>query len=149
MQTVIGGCHCGNILVELKLTQTPRAYHPRACDCDFCRKHCAAYLSDAAGSLCIRMTDAGAAARYRQGSGQSEFLLCRNCGVFVAALYRSDHGTYGAVNVKIIDGGISFGEELPVSPKTLSGVEKTARWQEIWFANVDIHSSSQVGETRT
>jgi hypothetical protein len=149
MHTVIGGCHCGNALVELKLTQAPHAYRPRACDCGFCRKHCAAYLSDAAGSLSILIKDAGAAANYRHGSGKGEFLLCRNCGVFVAALYRGDHGTYGSVNVRIIDGGIRFGEELPVSPKKLSGIEKTARWQAIWFANVDIHSGSAVSGAKT
>src|SRR5450756_2542718 len=50
MNKVSGGCHCGNITVDLELTAEPETYHPRVCDCDFCRKHGAASLSDTKGS---------------------------------------------------------------------------------------------------
>ena len=138
MHKATGGCHCGNILVELELARTPSAYNPRACDCDFCRKHCAAYVSDAQGSLLIRIKDERADGRYRQGSGQAECLVCRNCGVLVGVLFRSEGRTYGAVNVKVVDVRTNFGAELPVSPKKLSESEKVKRWQGIWFSNVNI-----------
>src|ERR1700692_2772561 len=32
MHMVSGGCHCGNILVDLELASAPGAYSPRACD---------------------------------------------------------------------------------------------------------------------
>ena len=149
MYRVSGGCHCGNILVELEFAGTPSAYNPRACDCDFCRKHCAAYVSDAKGSVRIRIKDERADGRYRQGSGQAEFLLCRTCGVLVGALYQSDGRTYAAVNVRIVDVRTDFGVELPVSPKKLSESEKVKRWQDIWFSNVDVRSTGERGENTT
>ena len=138
MYRMSGGCHCGNILVDLELARAPDTYNPRACDCDFCRKHCAAYVSDSRGSLLIRIKDERHSGRYPQGSGIAECLLCTNCGVLVGALYRNDGRLYAAVNVKVVDGRTNFGAEQPVSPKTLSASEKVNRWQDIWFANVSI-----------
>jgi hypothetical protein len=149
MYSVSGGCHCGNILVELEFAGTPNAFNPRACDCDFCRKHCAAYVSDAKGSLRIRIKDERAEGRYRQGSGQAEFLLCRTCGVLVGVLYQSDGGTYAAVNVRIVDVRTDFGVDVPVSPRKLSESEKVQRWQDIWFSNVNVRSTGKRGENTT
>jgi hypothetical protein len=103
MQRVGGGCHCGNIRVELELTRTAGTYNPRACDCDFCRKHRAAYVSDPQGSLLILIRDERDSGRYAQGSGQAELLLCRNCGVLVSPLYRQAGRLYAAVNANIVE----------------------------------------------
>ena len=138
MHKVSGGCHCGNIRVEMELTRAPGMYGPRACDCDFCRKHGAAYISDPDGSLLIRIEDEGDSGKYRQGSGLAECLVCRNCGVLVGALYLSGDRLYAAVNVNAADARRTFGPEAPVSPKMLSGAEKTQRCQEIWFSKVDL-----------
>ncbi len=101
-------------------------------------QHGAAYVSDAQGSLLIRIKDERDTGKYRQGSGQAEFLLCRNCGVLVGVLYRNDGRLYAAVNTKVVDARASFGAEQSVSPKKLSGSEKAERWQDIWFPNVSV-----------
>jgi hypothetical protein len=136
MDTVSGGCHCGNILMELTLTRAPDSYRPRACDCSFCRKHGAAYVSDPHGSLHIGVRDEHEVARYRQGSGQAQLLLCRRCGVLVAAVLDHDGRLYAAVNARAIDAAVLFGAEQSVSPQSLSGEDKVKRWQGIWFSNV-------------
>jgi len=146
MHAVSGGCHCGNLLVTVGLSGPPDTYQPRACDCDFCRKHAAAYLSDPHGSLLIRMGDAREVARYRQGSGLAEMLLCRNCGVLIAALYQDERLLYGVVNAKVLDGWQLFRAPQAVSPKTLSGDEKVSRWRKIWFAEVTVVAN---GRTRS
>jgi hypothetical protein len=138
MHKASGGCHCGNIRVDLEFTRAPGTYIPRACDCSFCRKHSAAYVSDARGSVLIRIKDPGNSGKYRQGSGQAEFLVCRNCGVLVGVLHRTESGLYAAVNVNATDVRTDFGTEQPASPQNLSANEKTQRWQEIWFSNVNI-----------
>lgn len=138
MYSVSGGCHCGNVQVDLELTREPSSYSPRACDCDFCRKHGAAYLSDPQGALTIRIRDAADTKNYRQGNGLADCLFCKNCGVLVGAFYHGDDRVIGVVNVRAIAGGIQFAPEQSVSPKALSGDEKIARWQDIWFANVTI-----------
>jgi len=134
MYQLVGGCHCGNIRLDIGLSRAPEMYAPRACDCDFCRNHGAAYVSDPKGSLAVRIEDAGKAQRYRQGSGSAECLLCTNCGVYVGAFYRdSDGHEYGTVNVRILGGETRFRAEQVVSPKTLSPEEKAQRWRAIWF----------------
>jgi hypothetical protein len=138
MHTVKGGCHCGNLRVTADLTGPPAAYRPRACDCDFCRTHAAAYVSDPRGSLLVRVGDERAVARYRQGNGLAEMLLCGNCGVLVAAVYQHERALYGVVNAKVLDGWQDFGAAQVVSPRTLSGEEKVSRWQGIWFSDVTI-----------
>ena len=133
-----GACHCGGLRVAVELSRSPETYHPRACDCDFCRAHAAAWLSDPEGVLRIRRQNEGMAVIYRQGSGQAELLLCGNCGVVVAALYRNDARLYAAVNARAIAGGAGFANEQTASPKTLSSREKCARWQSLWFSNVTL-----------
>lgn len=136
---VSGGCHCGNIRFELELTHEPGSYGPRACDCDFCTRHAAAYVSDPWGSLSIRIGDERNINRYRQGSEQAEFLICAHCGVLTAVLYKSGEGhLLGAVNAKAVEGGKPFDAEQPVSPRRLSAEEKVKRWQEVWFHSVSI-----------
>lgn len=138
MHTLSGGCHCGNILLDIGLPQALTSYRPRACDCDFCRKHSAAYISDPQGSLGINIKNEGQTGRYRQGSGQAEFLVCRNCGVLVGVLYMSEGRLYGAANARAVEGETGFGPEQPVSPKTLSAGDKAKRWQDVWFSNVTV-----------
>ncbi len=136
-----GGCHCGNISVQLRLTGTPEGYRPRSCDCDYCRKQGASYLSDPKGTLLIQIRSAHNTLAYRQGSAAAKFLLCSTCGVLVAVLYQDNCSVHAAVNVRALDPAIRFGPELPVSPQTLSVAEKLRRWREIWFSSVTIDSA--------
>ncbi|HYL03190.1 MAG TPA: hypothetical protein VEU54_07200 [Steroidobacteraceae bacterium] len=143
MDTVSGGCHCGNIRLELALTRAPAEYAPRECDCEFCRKHGAAYVSDPRGSLRIRVRDAGQTSRYRQGSGQAEMLLCRNCGVLLGALYQDRSQLYAVVNANAV--GAQFGVPRAVSPRSLSDSDKLRRWKDLWFADVMIEAQTHEG----
>jgi hypothetical protein len=159
MYEITGGCHCGSIEFSAELSREPSSYHPRACDCDFCRKHGAAYVSDPSGRLRIKLTSQSAVSRYRQGSGAAECLICTTCGVLVVVLYRADQVTYGAINARAANGlahrspglahgspGLAhgssgpaaFGDPTSVSPKMLSATQKVDRWQDIWFPHVDV-----------
>jgi hypothetical protein len=138
LNTLTGGCHCGNIQLTLELTRTPETYNPRACDCDFCTKHSAAYLSDPKGALTVRIRDEGQVGRYRQGNAIAEFLICTHCGVLTVVTYENAGQVYGAANARAIQGGKGFAAEQPVSPKTLSADQKTSRWQDVWFPDVTI-----------
>jgi hypothetical protein len=136
-ERLTGGCHCGNISVAVELTRAPDTYHPRACDCDFCRRHGAAWVSDPQGSLLIRIADERDASRYLQGAGIAEMLLCRRCGVLVAALWPGQR-LHGVVNATALAAREAFAAAQPVSPKQLSPEQKTSRWQSLWFANVSV-----------
>lgn len=125
-------------VLSAELTRAPDTYNPRACDCDFCQMHGAVYVSDAQGALVIQLENERATARYRQGSGQAEFLGCRNCGVLVGALYGYDGLLHAAVNVRALDVRAHFGSAQIASPKALSDDEKSQRWRDLWFSNVSI-----------
>jgi hypothetical protein len=138
MDALRGGCHCGNLRIEMTLSHPPGSYQPRACDCDFCRMHGAAYVSDPNGSLSLRIKAAGDRGSYRQGSGQADLVYCRQCGVLVGALYSDAGRVYATINSRIIDGPTPFGAEQTASPKSLSGEQKATRWRDIWFSDVDV-----------
>jgi len=127
-----GGCHCGKLSLELSLTQAPAALQPRACDCAFCTKHGAAWVSDASGALVIDVRGHDALGEYRQGSGSARFLHCRDCGVLVAVVHEGGQGLHGAANVRCLDAASAFGESVPVSPQQLSKNDKIARWERLW-----------------
>jgi hypothetical protein len=140
MERLQGGCHCGNVRFEAHLTLPPESYRPRACDCDFCRKHAAAYVSDPAGSLTLLIRDTSGLTRYRQGNGLAEMLICGRCGTLLGALYQGGEGVRGVINARAVDPPSRFGALQPVSPRTLSAAEKTHRWQQLWFPNVSVRS---------
>jgi len=133
-----GGCHCGNLRVEMRLSGPPDSYRPRACDCDFCRMHGASYVSDPLGSLVVRIKDDSQRGSYRQGSGQADLMYCRQCGVLVGATYSEAGGVYATINSRVMDGPPPFGPEQTASPKTLTGEQKATRWRDIWFGKVTV-----------
>ena len=137
MPRLSGGCHCGNIRVSVELERAPDSYAPRACDCEFCRKHDAAWVSDPQGSLTIQIRDERDTGRYAQGDRLAEMLLCRNCGVLVGALWREQR-LYAVVNVSVLDERAAFADAKLVSPRTLSAEAKKSRWQSLWFADVTL-----------
>ena len=130
-----GGCHCGQLRIEFSTGLDPASFTPRACDCSFCRKHGAAYISDPAGKLSVSFRE-GALRRYRQGSNTAEFLICGQCGVLVAVTFEHDSRTYGAVNIACLNERSGFGSPVPTSPQALSPDEKVSRWLKLWVPDV-------------
>jgi len=154
MPEIEGGCHCGNLRIAARLTREPADYAPRACDCDFCLKHGAAYVSDPQGWVAIRVADEAHCLRYRQGSGSAEFLVCGRCGVLVAVLHGRGRRASGktdedignrlhaTLNVRALIVPTAFAPEKTVSPQRLAAADKVRRWQEIWFADVRLEGLS-------
>ena len=141
--TYTGGCDCGNITVDMELTIDPASYQPRACDCSFCRKHGAAYVTDANGKVAISVKDKSELRKHRNGSELADFLICKRCGVLVGGMYQDGAARYATINVNSIDGNEDFDQPKPVSPKTLSAEQKKSRWQELWFSDVTINQAGE------
>lgn len=136
-----GACHCGKVRFEFRTAMSPAEFTPRACDCSFCLKHGASYLSDPDGSVSIQAKGSDTIGEYRQGSGSARFLVCRSCGVLVAVVFDGDAGRYGAVNSRCIEDGVVFGVPQVVSPQKLSGEEKRRRWAKLWTPGVKLQVS--------
>jgi hypothetical protein len=135
-QAFEGGCHCGALQLSMATSLAPHAIVPRACDCSFCQKHGAAYVSDPDGRLALAVGAADALRRYRQGSGSAEFLLCGACGVLVAVVYAAAGRLFGAVNARCVDQASAFAGPVPASPQTLAPDVKRSRWSALWFPDV-------------
>jgi hypothetical protein len=134
--TLHGSCHCGHIRVEYSTCQEAATINPRACDCSFCRKHGAAYVSDPAGRLRLIIIDPDVVHSYRQGSEAARFQLCRECGVLVAVTFEHEGRVHGAVNAACLDGSAMLGATVSVSPQSLSADAKVARWLQAWVPDV-------------
>jgi hypothetical protein len=127
-----GGCHCGKARWNLETELSVMNLTPRVCDCDFCIRHRAAWISDPKGKLTLHVLQTGVQ-RYRQGSEQAEFIICCDCGVLVAVVATDARGTLlGAVNRNAFDHCEAFPAEAVVSPQHLSLEQKLARWSEVW-----------------
>lgn len=141
MTTLRGSCHCGRLRVEFSTGQDAADIVPRACDCSFCRKHGAAYVSDPSGRMSITENEPGAMREYRQGSNAAQFLLCAHCGVLVAVVFEYEARLYGVANAGCLDGHAGLANPVPASPEALGPEEKISRWLKLWVPDVHLATS--------
>jgi hypothetical protein len=133
-----GGCHCGALTLDLVTSLVPAGTAPRACDCSFCRAHGAAWISDPAGQLVVRVHRPDRLRRYRQGSEAAQFLLCGDCGVLVAVVFEDGDQRHAAVNAGCLDARDAFAPAVAASPQALAPAEKVARWRQVWIRDVRV-----------
>jgi hypothetical protein len=130
-RTYSGSCHCGEIGFSYRTDQPPGEWSIRACQCAFCRAHGALSTSDSAGQIEFR---GGAALnRYRFGQRTADFLVCRECGVYVGAVMETPRGRYGIVNVNAISPApMSFTATVPMDYGSESKEQRVARREARW-----------------
>jgi hypothetical protein len=102
-----GSCHCGALTIRLDTRLEPSQLPVRMCGCTFCVRHVPRYTSDPAGHATIRVASAASASRYRFGLGLADFLVCRTCGVFVAA-YEPGAPGRAVVNINVLARAADF-----------------------------------------
>jgi hypothetical protein len=133
-----GGCHCGALAVEFESPRAAAELPVRACGCSFCRAHGALSTSDPAGRLRFLARAPELLNRYRFGLKTADFLLCKQCGVYIGAETRSERGAFGVVNVRALDDAASF---PPISTgKNYEGEtadQRQARREVYWTPVVD------------
>ena len=128
-----GRCHCGNIAIRFDASVDPRALPLRACDCTFCRRHGARTTADPAGRVRIEIRDPGEISRYRWGLATADFLVCRRCGVYAAAVLNEGAQSWATVNTLIFDDQSSFQREaVPVSYEGESVSDRIERRKRSW-----------------
>ena len=109
-----GGCHCGNLRVTLRLTQEPAEVRLRACGCSFCRAHNTRTASDPDGFVSICAGDSAQVQFYRFGTGTADFVICRNCGVYIGAIGETPSGTRAVINTTCLhDRALFTSDPLP------------------------------------
>lgn len=128
-----GGCHCGAIGVTLFSDKRATALPIRQCQCSFCRKHGVRTTSDPDGRVEIRVRAPDHLQRYRFGLGTADFLLCRNCGVYLAAVMTEGDQTYAIVEVDALDKRADFTQApAPMDYDAEDEAARRARRRERW-----------------
>jgi hypothetical protein len=110
-----GGCHCGNIKVRLQITLGPHEIALRSCACSFCRMHGTRTVADPAGSLEVWAHDWSLVEAYRFGTRTADYLVCRRCGAYIAAICETSEGTRAVANVNCLDDRAEF-SQVPAAP---------------------------------
>jgi hypothetical protein len=123
-----GACHCGAINARFETAIAPDEMDVRADQCGFCRRHGAKTVSDPAGRLALSFSER-AVERYRFGTRSSDFVVCRSCGAYVAAIIEG----FGVLNV--VGADISaFAERAarPVSYEDETAAVRLERRRQRW-----------------
>lgn len=82
----------------------------RACACSFCRAHSTRTLADPAGLFEVSADDLLLVEKYRFGSRTADYLVCRRCGVYIAAVCETSAGTRAVVNINCLVDRASFSQ---------------------------------------
>ena len=132
MHVYSGGCHCGNLTVRFETRRSPEELGVRRDTCSFCQKHQVRSTSDPAGTLHVAAADPSLVERYRFGTRTADFLICRRCGVYVAAVMPD--ALIGVVNASVFHEHAAF-LALPLKVADLDGEtldERLARRKSRW-----------------
>ena len=93
-----GSCHCGAVRFSYE-SDSPLVV--RTCQCSFCRKHGSRNVSDPAGS--IEIISSVPLTRYGFGLGITDFLICLQCGCYVAAAMGEGAECRSTLNLNCFD----------------------------------------------
>jgi hypothetical protein len=70
--------------------------------------------SDPQGKAWITVHDSGLLNRYRFGMKSADFLICKHCGIYLAAVMRAGERAYATLNINTFDDSESF-TQAPLS----------------------------------
>lgn len=128
-----GRCHCGNLTVEFVATRGAAELPVRLCGCTFCARHRPRYTSDPGGRVRIHAADPELLTRYRFGLALGDFLVCRACGVYVAAIEGDDGDARAVINLNCLDQADAFtGEPTTVNVDGEDAGARSARRARSW-----------------
>ncbi|MDB5477136.1 MAG: glutathione-dependent formaldehyde-activating [Phenylobacterium sp.] len=128
-----GHCHCRAVRVILEPSKPAAELPLRACQCSFCRTRGALTTSDPAGHLFVEAAP-GSLNRYRFGLRVTDFLLCAECGTYVAAVSDIAGRAMGVLNVRGVDlSGFEGREPDPMIYDDETADQRLARRQGRWM----------------
>ncbi len=102
MTEYLARCHCGALTARYETAKSPTDWPMRACQCSFCRAHGAVSTSDPTGTLRFSCSAPESLQRYRFGTGSTDFLICRTCGVYLGAQTTHVRQRLGVLNVRTV-----------------------------------------------
>lgn len=127
-----GQCHCGKLRASFETKKAPQDLGARTCQCNFCRRHGAINISDPEGEVVID-THADDVRRYRFALRTADFLICKHCGVYIAAATGEGANICSTINVAGLRMTTFLGlEETPMRYGAETVRERLTRRAEKW-----------------
>jgi hypothetical protein len=99
--------------------------------------------SDPRGSVTFGVSDASKLQRYRFGTMSADFWICRQCGVYVAAVLKTPRGRFATLNVNTMEDAGGAAQAIAVSYEGETLEEKVARRERGWTPVTDTTSGSR------
>ena len=128
-----GRCHCGNVEIEFTTRLSADELYVRACSCSFCSRHGARTTSDSKGSVRIVIHDPKQVIRYRFGLKTADFLVCKRCGIYAAAIMSLGDKSYATINVNTFEPPLEFAKvPAAVDYGAESEAQRTTRRERAW-----------------
>jgi hypothetical protein len=128
-----GACHCGALGFTFRTSRPVAQWSVRACQCGFCRQHAAVTTSDPDGRLAFHVLEPGALQHYRFGLKTADFLLCRQCGVYLGAEVSTARGAFGLINTRTLTPlPVGLPAAAPADYGAESAAERLARRESRW-----------------
>jgi hypothetical protein len=124
-------CHCGAVAARYHTAVPLSAWSLRTCQCSFCRAHDALSTSDPGGLLEFFCSRPERLQRYRFGTRMTEFLICRECGVYVGARLACE--PFGIINARaLVPFPIALPQSQPMDYAAESAAAKRDRRAQRW-----------------
>ena len=141
-----GSCHCGAVRVNVRLSRTPQDIELRACQCSFCRRHGARTFADPSGHALIESASAADIGHYRFGQRTADFLLCAECGVYVAAVIETPDGLRATINAAALAlPGFDGRQAVPADFGAESRAERLERRRARWMpAELRVNAAASI-----
>lgn len=129
-----GACHCGALEFSFETAVAPRHWPVQACQCAFCRGHGAATSADPKGTVRFNYAYPDRLRRYRFALRTADYLVCRECGMYLGAVMMTGVGAVATVNVHTLrERPRSLSPAQPVTGyRNESLEERRARRREHW-----------------
>ena len=110
-KTYKASCKCNNINYFFTTSVSPDLWSVRKCNCSFCSKrihhiHC----SDPKGSVTFLFSDSQNVNLYRHGTKTADFVICKTCNSYMAAVMLTSKGRVSVINLEHLINKIKFTE---------------------------------------
>lgn len=127
---LLGHCQCNNF--QITWHTIDYSLVPRACSCDYCQDHSAAYVSKSGSQVEVRILKPHFHRTVQQGSHLATFHECSHCQQLVCVSALIEGEQYGALNAAVIANQDAFSATVTCHPETLTPEQKQRRWQQNW-----------------
>lgn len=140
LHEIKGRCHCGNIEYLFRSPVPMMELPVKSCDCSFCIKQGACYVSHPQGRLEVLVKDRSRVSQYRFGTESAEVYICSTCGVFPFIVGTIAGQLYAVLNANSINGlHIEHAKIVPAEHvDNRTAEERSERWKKNWIPKVEI-----------